>query len=170
MATASVCGCCAIVVWVGGLIFFAFVEAPTAFHVMGTSRQFALLIDGSITVEYDWPPAGLVFLLASMLWFQDRSALAAGFCWRRASLIVLMIAATMVRAVQHHPRDGARPDCRGRGHRRVAPPPTPFASTSTACTESPRKSRARPCFSASAVVLLMAAEPAGQRPSQQLES
>ena len=25
------------VVWVGGLIFFAFVEAPTAFHVMGTT-------------------------------------------------------------------------------------------------------------------------------------
>src|SRR5438477_4225701 len=25
----------AMVVWVGGLIFFAFVEAPTAFHVMG---------------------------------------------------------------------------------------------------------------------------------------
>ena len=34
-----------IVVWVGGLIFFAFaIEAPTAFHVMGTSLQFALLI------------------------------------------------------------------------------------------------------------------------------
>jgi uncharacterized membrane protein len=37
------------VVWVGGLIFFAFVEAPTAFHVMGTTRQFAQLINGSIT-------------------------------------------------------------------------------------------------------------------------
>ena len=36
------------VVWVGGLIFFAFVVAPTAFHVMGTTRQFAVLIDGSL--------------------------------------------------------------------------------------------------------------------------
>ena len=25
------------VVWVGGLMFFAFVMAPTAFHVMGTT-------------------------------------------------------------------------------------------------------------------------------------
>ena len=29
----------AIVIWVGGLIFFAFVEAPTAFKVMGTNRS-----------------------------------------------------------------------------------------------------------------------------------
>jgi len=36
-----------IVTWVGGLIFFALSEAPTAVHVMGTAQQFAQLINAA---------------------------------------------------------------------------------------------------------------------------
>jgi len=87
----------ALVVWVGGLIFFAGVEAPTAFHVMGTTTQFALLIGGSLgTLNVIGHSCGFVFLMASIaLWFRidprGRRLLLA-----EVSLIVLMIAATMV--------------------------------------------------------------------------
>ena len=62
----------ALVVWVGGLIFFAAIEAPAAFHVMGTTRQFALLIGGSLgTLNAVGRDCGLIFLLASIaLWFR----------------------------------------------------------------------------------------------------
>ena len=96
-----VCRLLSIVVWGGGLIFFAAIEAPTAFHVMGTSLQFALLIGGSLgTLNRIGDTCGGVFLLASVaLWFRTdprgRRLLLA-----EASLIVLMIAATMV--VQSH--------------------------------------------------------------------
>ncbi len=87
----------ALVVWVGGLIFFAAIEAPAAFHVMGTTRQFALLIGGSLgTLNAVGRDCGLIFLLASIaLWFRTdprgRRLLLA-----QMLLIVLMIAATMV--------------------------------------------------------------------------
>ena len=86
----------AIVVWVGGLIFFAFVEAPTAFRVMGTSRQFALLIGGSLSeLNLMGHACGFAFLLASIpLWFRTeprgRSLLKA-----EVPLVALMLAATM---------------------------------------------------------------------------
>src|ERR1017187_1303711 len=64
-----------VVTWVGGLIFFAFVEAPTAFHVMGTNRQFAQLINGSITtLNRLRHAAGLIFVLATIvLWRRSSS-------------------------------------------------------------------------------------------------
>jgi uncharacterized membrane protein len=66
-----------IVVWVGGLIFFAFVEAPTAVHVMGTDRQFAQLINGSITaLNRLGQTCGFVFFFATLAttWRHNRDA------------------------------------------------------------------------------------------------
>jgi uncharacterized membrane protein len=85
-----------IVVWVGGLIFFAFVEAPTAVHVMGTDRQFALLINGSITtLNRLGHAAGLIFFVATLLlWFRS-SPLRHRLLLIQMLLILLMIAATM---------------------------------------------------------------------------
>ncbi|HEY4380431.1 MAG TPA: DUF4149 domain-containing protein [Acidobacteriaceae bacterium] len=85
------------VVWVGGLIFFAFVEAPTAFRVMGTTRQFAQIIGDSISeLNRLGQICGFIFLIATaMVWLR---------AWRRRRwllmaqivLTVLMIGATMV--------------------------------------------------------------------------
>ena len=84
------------VVWVGGLVFFAFVMAPTAFHVMGTTTQFALLIGSCLRVlNQIGHLCGFLFLITTIaLWFRSepRSRKLMPF---EVLLIVFMIAATM---------------------------------------------------------------------------
>ena len=62
------------VVWVGGLVFFAFVEAPTAARVMGITQQFALLIGQSIgginSIGY---ATSMLFILCSLLLWKRSS-------------------------------------------------------------------------------------------------
>lgn len=90
-----------IVVWVGGLVFFAFIEAPVAFHVMGTTRQFALLIGGSIAgINHFGNVAGCVFVVASLLLWKHSSPLARKLIAAELLLVILMIAATVY--VQRH--------------------------------------------------------------------
>jgi len=84
------------VVWVGGLVFFAFVEAPTAFHVMGTNQQFALLIGDSISgLNRLGHMAGLVFLLATVVLWTRSTTLARKLLPVEIGLVVLMIGATI---------------------------------------------------------------------------
>ena len=84
-----------VVVWVGGLTFFAAIEAPSAFHVLGLNQDFALLIAASIRgINQLGHVAGFVFLIATI------------FLWRRAAnrtrrllgiemvLVAVMIAVT----------------------------------------------------------------------------
>jgi putative copper export protein len=89
-----------IVTWVGGLIFFAFVEAPTAFHVMGTTRTFAQLINGSITtLNRLGLVAGLIFAIATILLSLRSTTRLHRLLVAQFLLVVLMIAATIY--VQH---------------------------------------------------------------------
>jgi uncharacterized membrane protein len=84
-----------IVVWVGGLIFFAVIEAPTAFHVMGATRQFALLIGGSIgALNQLGHVAGTAFVVASLLLWQHSSIRSRKLMGAEMLLVALMIAAT----------------------------------------------------------------------------
>ena len=86
----------AMMVWGGGLIFFAFVEAPTAFHVMGTTRQFALVIGGSLSgLNRLGHVSGFIFLIATaMVWLRVRTS-DRRLLITQIVLVVLMIAATM---------------------------------------------------------------------------
>jgi uncharacterized membrane protein len=85
----------AMVVWVGGLIFFAFVEAPTAFHIMGTTRQFALLIGGSIAgINHLGQIAGMVFVIASLLLWKHSSRITRKLLGAELLLVILMMAVT----------------------------------------------------------------------------
>jgi putative copper export protein len=85
-----------IVTWVGGLIFFAFVEAPTASHVMGTNRQFGQLINGSITtLNQVGHAAGLIFVIATVLLWMRSSTRLRRLLMPQIFLVVLMIAATI---------------------------------------------------------------------------
>jgi uncharacterized membrane protein len=85
----------AIVVWLGGLIFFAFIEAPAAFHAMGTTREFALLIQSSIAgINYAGYVAGLLLLLAGFLLQRSGSVRRRKVIGAEMLLVALMIAAT----------------------------------------------------------------------------
>ena len=85
-----------LVVWVGGRTFFASVEAPTAFHVFGTTRQFAQLIGDSVSqLNQLGYISGFIFLIATaMLWLR---------AWGRRrwlllaqiAVVVLMLAAAV---------------------------------------------------------------------------
>jgi hypothetical protein len=59
-------------VWVGGLAFFAFVEAQTAFRLMGSTRLFAQLIGDSLShLNIIGNICGFLFLIGTIaLWFR----------------------------------------------------------------------------------------------------
>jgi uncharacterized membrane protein len=85
----------AMMVWVGGLIFFAFIEAPTAFHVMGTTRQFALLIGGSVeAINRLGQVAAVVFLVASFVLLRRQTARNRRLLGAEMLLVALMMATT----------------------------------------------------------------------------
>ena len=88
----------ALVVWVGGLIFFAFVVAPVAFnlayiHALPSTHEAGLIVAGTLAALH---PMGLVcgtvFLFATaLLWFRSGSH---RLLTVEMLLVVLMMAAT----------------------------------------------------------------------------
>jgi uncharacterized membrane protein len=87
-----------LVVWLGGLIFFAFVLAPTVFSLgLLPSRQMAGSIVGRSLdrLHYMAIVSGTVFLIASMLYSRIASGNARPLAARHV-LIVLMLLLTVV--------------------------------------------------------------------------
>jgi hypothetical protein len=82
-----------IVIWVGGLAFFAFVEAPIAFRVMGTTRQFAQLIGGSVhAINHLGTICGFVFIIASLLlWKYSAAKTRQLLLWQVALVIAVVV-------------------------------------------------------------------------------
>lgn len=62
----------AMVVWVGGLTFFAFIMAPVAFHVLPGAHEAGLVVGGALRV-FDCVAlgCGVVFLGATAVMFQS---------------------------------------------------------------------------------------------------
>jgi uncharacterized membrane protein len=86
----------ALIVWLGGLIFFAFVLAPTAFSVL-PSRHLAGTVVGHSLVTLHWMGivSGIVFLASSMLYSRLTKGTAHVFAARNV-LICLMLALTLI--------------------------------------------------------------------------
>jgi uncharacterized membrane protein len=85
-----------LIVWIGGLIFFAFVLAPTAFSVL-PSRHLAGTVVGRSLGALHWMGivSGIIFLASSILY----SPLTKGsphFFAARNVLICLMLALTLI--------------------------------------------------------------------------
>ena len=59
----------ALIVWIGGIIFFAFVEAPTLFSVLPTTKLAGDVVSASLT-RLHWMGliSGLIFLGCSLLY------------------------------------------------------------------------------------------------------
>ena len=65
----------ALIVWIGGIIFFAFVVAPTAFGVLPTLDLAGLVVSRSLTALH-WMGliSGALFLLCSLAYNQVKQA------------------------------------------------------------------------------------------------
>jgi len=85
-----------LVVWIGGLIFFAFVLAPTAFQVLPTTHLAGNLV-GRALGKLHWIAilAGIAFLVSSLLYSRFVDGTVHLFAARNV-LICLMLGLTLV--------------------------------------------------------------------------
>jgi len=88
----------ALVVWIGGIIFLAFVEAPTAFHpaLLPTRHMAGSIVGHSLDVLH-WMGliSGVVFLIASMTYYRMTAGRAKPLAMRHL-LIALMLIFTAI--------------------------------------------------------------------------
>jgi uncharacterized membrane protein len=85
-----------LVVWIGGLIFFAFVLAPTAFQVLPNTHLAGNLVGRSLN-KLHWIAivSGILFLISSLLYSYLAQGTAHMFAMRHI-LVCLMLALTLV--------------------------------------------------------------------------
>jgi uncharacterized membrane protein len=84
-----------LVVWIGGLIFFAFVLAPTAFQVLPNTHLAGNVVGRSLG-KLHWLAivSGIVFLISSLLYSRLSDGSTHMFALRNV-VIVLMLALTL---------------------------------------------------------------------------
>ncbi len=85
-----------LVIWIGGLIFFAFVLAPTAFSVLPNTHLAGNVV-GRALGKLHWIAifSGMVFLITSLLYSYLTQGTAHAFAMRHV-LICLMLALTLL--------------------------------------------------------------------------
>ncbi len=94
----------ALIVWVGGIIFFALVLAPTVFHVLPTRELAGNVVARSLNILH-WMGiiSAIVFLIASLLYSQAKFARPKAFALVNV-LLVLMLALTLISQFAITPR------------------------------------------------------------------
>lgn len=96
----------ALVVWIGGIIFLAFVEAPTAFTpgLLPTRHMAGSIVGRSLDLLHSMAiVSGIVFLFASMLYCRMTAGSTRPLALRHL-LIVLMLALTLISQFAISPR------------------------------------------------------------------
>ena len=85
----------AMVAWVGGLLFFAFVVAPVAFHSLTSAHEAGLVVGGTLrALHLIGLVGGGVFCAAtSLLWFRAEVPARVSFAIQLA-LVAVMLAVT----------------------------------------------------------------------------
>ena len=85
-----------LVVWIGGLIFFAFVLAPTAFTVLPTTHLAGNVVGRALS-KLHWIAifSGIIFLVSSLLYSRFTDGTAHVFAARHI-LLCAMLALTLV--------------------------------------------------------------------------
>ena len=86
----------ALIVWIGGIIFFAFVLAPTLFGVLPTTKLAGDVVNATLS-KLHWMGliSGVVFLIASLLYNWQKYVQLRPFASSHI-FVVLMLAFTMV--------------------------------------------------------------------------
>jgi uncharacterized membrane protein len=86
----------ALIVWIGGIIFFAFVLAPTLFGVLPTTKMAGDVVAATLT-KLHWMGfiSGVVFLIASLLYSWQKYVQLRPFMVSHV-FVVLMLAFTMI--------------------------------------------------------------------------
>lgn len=86
----------ALIVWIGGIIFFAFVEAPTLFAVLPTTKLAGDVVSASL-IKLHWMGfvSGVLFLIASLLYNWQKHLQLRPFALSHI-FIVLMLAFTAI--------------------------------------------------------------------------
>ncbi len=86
----------ALIVWIGGIIFFAFVLAPTLFGVLPTTKLAGDVVSATLT-KLHWMGlvSGVVFLISSLLYNWQKYVQLRPFALSHV-FIVLMLAFTVV--------------------------------------------------------------------------
>jgi len=84
------------VIWIGGIVFFAFVVAPAVFSVLPTHDLAGKVVGRSLTALH-WIGliSGLVYLICSLLYARMASGFVHPFAVRNV-LIVLMLVLTII--------------------------------------------------------------------------
>ncbi len=86
----------ALVAWIGGIIFFAFVLAPTVFSVLPTRHLAGAVVNRSLAIlHYIGIFSGVLFVITSMLYAYVDGGSAEPLAWRHL-LVYLMIALTLI--------------------------------------------------------------------------
>lgn len=63
-----------VVVWIGGIIFFAFVLAPVAFHLLPSQHMAGIVVGGTLrALDIIGLVCGLIFCAATMVFFRRSS-------------------------------------------------------------------------------------------------
>ena len=82
-------------IWVGGLIFFAFILAPTAFHTLPSIREAGLVVGAALRVfDLVGVGCGAVFLAATALLFSRAPLRSRGRYEMELLLAAVMLLAT----------------------------------------------------------------------------
>jgi hypothetical protein len=85
-----------LVLWIGGLILFAFVVAPSAFRVLPTTHLAGNVVAASLgKLHWIGIVSGIVYLLSSILYSYLTSGTAHVFAFRHI-LLCLMLALTLI--------------------------------------------------------------------------
>jgi Domain of unknown function (DUF4149) len=98
-----------LIIWLGGLIFFAFVVAPAAFSVLPTRHLAGNVVTRSINgLHWIGIIAGIVYLLCSITYARISTGTARVFAVRNI-ILILMLALTLISQFAIIPRmDGLR--------------------------------------------------------------
>jgi hypothetical protein len=94
----------ALIVWIGGIIFFAFVEAPTLFTVLPTTKLAGDVVSASLT-KLHWMGlvSGIIFLIASLLYNWQKHVQLKPFALSHI-FVVVMLALTSISQFEITPR------------------------------------------------------------------